>query len=295
MKWMSFLLMLLVVGCAVANKKDPSTDNSNVAFKFIVVPDKNDPDSSDVFVDGTIGDKPYRFRLDTGAGRSSVGSDEFTTGFRVVGKKTGAGVFAKVHDDFIEVPQVRVGTLSQSPATVTRTPKDAHGRANLLGMDFLKNYALHFQYENNSVSIIASGKAVSNEPLNLFMGENGHPYVDVSWDSGVQAKGVWDTGAGITLFDAEFVKKHPELFTKAGTSIGTDSSGTTQETPVYLMKGFSLGGQQFPPTRVVVIDLSVPNSTIKTPMDFILGYNVQKRANWAFDFPRKKWAITKML
>jgi hypothetical protein len=225
-----------------ADKKNQSIDNVSdeaVAFGFMVVPDKDDPDSSDVFVDGTVDEKPYRFRLDTGAGRTSIGSDEFTLGFKVVGKTTGAGAFAKVHDDLIEVSQVCVGNLSQSPATVIRTPKNAQDRANLLGMDFMKGHALHFRYESNSVQLIDSKKPLSEPLLDLFVGESGHPYVDLTWHGGVRARGVWDTGAGITLFDLGFVKKHPELFTNAGTSIGTDSSGTTQETPVYLMKGFT--------------------------------------------------------
>ena len=295
--WASLSLVFVISGCPVSEQKKLSTDNLNaavIAFKFTVEPDKDDPDSANVYVDGTVADKPYRFRLDTGAGRTSIAFDEFTSSFKVVGTKHSAGAFAKTHDNLIEVPQVQVGTLSQSPATVVRMPKNANNRANLLGMDFLKNYALYFQYDREQVKVVDTEKFQDNF-LELFLGENGHPYVDLSWGAGVDAIGVWDTGAGITVFDSRFMKKHPDLFTKVGTSIGTDSSGTTQETPVYLLKAFTLGGMQFSAIRTVVIDLSVPNSTIKTPMDFILGHNVLRKANWVFDFPRKKWAISTML
>lgn len=265
-------------------------------FGFHVEQDKDDPDSSDVYVDGTIDNKPYRFRLDTGAGRTSIKSDGFTSGFKVVGTKTGAGAFAKTTDDLIIVPQIQIGSLLQSQTTVVRTPKSASNRANLLGMDFLKAFPLHFLYDSRRVEVVdVTALATKVSLLDLFMGENNHPYVDLIWEGGIKAKGVWDTGAGMTLFDSAFMKKHPKLFTKVGTSIGTDSSGTSQETPVYQVTGFTLGGKRFPATKAVVIDLSVPNSTIKTPMDFILGYNVQKKANWIFDFPNKKWAISKML
>lgn len=275
--------------------KSMSTENVN-GFRFFVEQDKDDPDASDVYVDGTLDNRPYRFRLDTGAARSSIKSDDFTSTFKVVGTKKSAGVFAKSHDDLILVLQIQVGSLSQSQATVARTSKSNPNRANLLGMDFLKRYAFHFQYEHSRAEVVDADMMANKVSfLDLFMGENSHPYVDLSWEGDVQAKGVWDTGAGVTCFDVGFMKKHPSLFTKVGTSIGTDSSGTTQETPVYLLKEFKLGGKLFPAVRVVVIDLSVPNSTIKTPMDFILGYNVQKRANWIFDFPQKKWAISKML
>jgi len=29
--------------------------------------------------------------------------------------------------------------------------------------------------------------------------------------------------------------------------------------------------------------------------DLILGYSTLSKANWLFDFPRKKWAISKLL
>jgi hypothetical protein len=30
-------------------------------------------------------------------------------------------------------------------------------------------------------------------------------------------------------------------------------------------------------------------------MDLILGYNTLRQANWLFDFPRRRWAISKRL
>jgi hypothetical protein len=76
--------------------------------------------------------------------------------------------------------------------------------------------------------------------------------------------------------------------------MGTDSSGTSAETPMYEMKAFELGHHQFPSIRVAAVDLSVPNATLQTPMVFILGYNVLSKANWIFDFPHRRWAISKM-
>jgi len=51
----------------------------------------------------------------------------------------------------------------------------------------------------------------------------------------------------------------------------------------------------FPPHRVAGVDLSHVNSTIEVRMDMILGYGTLRKANWLFDFPRKRWAITKRL
>jgi len=138
----------------------------------------DDQDSAAVYVDGTVGGKSYRFRLDTGARRTSIMSDDFTSGFKVVGTNKSSGAFAKTKDDLVETPEVRVGSLSQPSVTAIRIPKNVKRRDNLLGMDFLGNYALHFQYELRRVELVKS-EATKNKklPLDLFVGENGHPYV----------------------------------------------------------------------------------------------------------------------
>jgi len=44
-----------------------------------------------------------------------------------------------------------------------------------------------------------------------------------------------------------------------------------------------------------VVDLSRANATLDLPMDLILGYTTLRQANWLFDFPAKRWAITRRL
>lgn len=235
--------------------------------------------------------------LDTGAATTGLNYDMFTASFNSTNKNESSGAIAKKTDDLIVVSKIELGSLSQNDVTVARASKDSKGRRNVLGMNFLKHYLLHFIFSQKKVVTVDNiSKVLENsKTFDLILGERSHPYVDLIWQGGVKAQGVWDTGAGMTCFDSGFVKKHPALFSKIGSSIGTDSSGSQAETPVYMMKSFSLGGHQFPEAKVVVIDLSVPNSTIKIPMDFILGYSVLKEANWVFDFPNKKWGISKML
>jgi hypothetical protein len=35
------------------------------------------------------------------------------------------------------------------------------------------------------------------------------------------------------------------------------------------------------------------NDSIEVPMDLILGYTTLSQANWLFDFPDKRWTISK--
>lgn len=269
---------------------------SETNIKLALELDHDDTDSGNWFVDGLVNDRQYKFMFDTGAATTSMKYDELTSKVVSTENRDSSGAFAKNYDDIIIISKIQIGPISEANVRVARAPKNAEGRRNLLGMNILKNYALQFLFSENKVEILNREQMSTKSGMQeLFVGERFHPYVDILWADNVSAKGVWDTGAGITCFDSSFVKKHPSLFSKIGKSIGHDSSGATSETPVYMMKEFSLGGYHFPASKVVVIDLSVPNSTVKTPMDFILGFNVLNKANWIFDFPNKRWKISKML
>jgi len=291
------LSIMAAISCSTFQKADLSCsgDCAEETVKLILVKDTADQDSAHWYVDGTVGDRPYRFILDTGAGLTKMVTDNYLLRFNTIATKDSSGVFSKTKYDLITVPKLRVGPLSKTNFTIALTAKNEPDVKPVLGMNFFKDNAFNFLFETEEVQVIDRSQIPPQLVLlDLFMGENSHPYVDLSWQ-GVRAQGVWDTGAGMTVFDSGFIKKYPRLFRRVGSSTGTDSTGTKSETPIYEMRGFVLGGQQFPSTRIVAADLSIPNSTIKTPMDFILGFNVLRKANWLFDFRNRKWAILKML
>ncbi|MBZ0289725.1 MAG: hypothetical protein K8I30_19030, partial [Anaerolineae bacterium] len=100
---------------------------------------------------------------------------------------------------------------------------------------------------------------------------------------------------GITVVDMAFVQKHPDYFQESGQSSGTDSAGTTVQTPMFIMAETTIGTQRFTPHKVAGVDLSPVNATLDRPMNLILGYSTLRQANWIFDFPGKRWAISKRL
>ena len=110
---------------------------------------------------------------------------------------------------------------------------------------------------------------------------------------GATASAVWDTGAGLTLVDTAFLRAHAALFEELGSSQGTDATGASMEAQLYTMSAPTIGGVRFPPHIVAGVDLSFVNATIELPMDLILGYTTLRQAHWLFDFPRKRWAITR--
>jgi hypothetical protein len=262
---------------------------------LIIERDEQDVEAAEVLVDGTIGGKSYRFLLDTGAARSSITFDDYTSQFASSEQISSSGVFATSSDDLISVPRVELGPISRSPFAIARVAERPPARANLIGMDLLKDFCCHFYFDENRVSIDAKDDLEGGSVLQeLFLDRKFHPYVDVRFGAS-SAKAVWDTGAGMTIVDSSFLNEHPNLFQAEGRSTGIDSTGTQLETPMLMMSATSIGNRPFPPQRIAAVDLSRVNSTIEVPMDLILGYSTLRQANWWFDFPRRKWAISELL
>jgi hypothetical protein len=264
-------------------------------FDVIVQQDAEDADAAEVFVDGAIGGRPYRFLLDTGAARSCVRYDDYTATFASVGTDISSGVFAGGSRDLITAPGLTLGSISRTDFTLVRAAQGDTGRQNLIGMDLLNDLRCHFRFDERRVVVDAKDAGEDHAAFEeLFLGQRGHPYVPVRLGD-VIASAVWDTGSGMTVVDTNFVERTPGFFPAAGQSTGTDSTGAQQETPMYIMAAATIGGYTFPTQRVAAVDLSRLNATLERPMDLIVGYNLYSKAHWLFDFPLRRWRITQML
>lgn len=263
---------------------------------LIIIPDPDEAGAAEIFVDGAIGGRPYRFLLDTGAAKTSVLYDATTAAFPRAGQHDSSGVFARHADDLIAVPSIEIGPIVRRDFTLVRaTPGEPLFRSAIVGMDLLRDYCCHFFFDEKRVTLDQSPAADDDAAFHdLLMDARFHPYVRVRLGAR-QAQAVWDTGAGLTIVDLRVIEANPAHFTEAGESSGTDSTGATQQTPMFVMAETMIGGYVFPPQRVAGVDLSHVNATIEIPMDMILGYNTLSKAHWLFDFPRRRWAITRRL
>lgn len=260
-------------------------------FDLIIKPDEEDSDAADIFVDGTVGGFPYRFILDTGAATSSITFDDYTSTFQCAEKRGTSGVFSASGQELIRVPVIELGPICKRDVLLNRAENSHPVRANLIGMDLLKDFCCHFFFDEQRV--VVQDEPDFGLPLQeLLLDKKLHPYVTLQFEE-IKATAVWDTGAGITLADMNFIKKHPAFFQEVGHSQGTDSTGTRRETPLFIMASSLIGNEAFSPHKVVGVDLSHVNSRTDIPMDLILGYTTLRQANWLFDFPRRRWAISK--
>ncbi|GAB4525337.1 MAG: hypothetical protein OHK0046_41070 [Anaerolineae bacterium] len=266
------------------------------SFDLIIKPDEDDPEGAEVLaevqVDGAFGTQTYPFLLDTGAGRTSMLLDAYTATFAASDQHSSSGVFAQHIEDVITVPRIALGPIVRTDFPIVRVAENAHGR-NLIGMDLLRAYRCHFLFDEKRV--LVGDEAGSPETVHtLQMDRKAHPYVPVMFGD-AQAPAVWDTGASITVVSTDWIATHPAFFTEAGYAIGTDSTGAQMKTAMYIMAETVIGHHIFAPHRVAAVDLSFVNATIEMPMTLILGYSTLRQANWWFDFPNQRWAITRQL
>jgi hypothetical protein len=262
-------------------------------FRLIIKPDETDAEAATLFVEGTVGSHRYQFLLDTGAGRSSVAFDAHTGGYGVVGSHASAGVFARSTEDLITVPRIEVGPMTQLDFTLVRSPQHLPVRS-AIGMDFLHDHCYHFLIDERRVEVDppdAAGRMASLQELRVD--RRFHPYIDVAFGT-TKANAVWDTGAGITVVDLNFIRDQAACFEEVGRSQGTDATGQSMETTMFIATNMMIAGNVFSPHRVAGVDLAPVNATIETPMELILGYSTIRQANWLFDFPGRRWAVTKL-
>ena len=260
-------------------------------IKLHILPDEDDFESAEVHVFATVEGDEFEFLLDTGAGTSSIRNSEFTMHYPVMYVKKSAGVFAQHADDLIKIPSFKLGPILQTGVEFYRIDGEV-GMTNLIGMNIMKDYAFYFDFKNNTMEINPDSTRYAKDSHEIILDEKYHPYIPVKFkDEEVLA--VWDTGASITVVDHGFIAQHAAHFKLVGESTGTDSTGESMQTPLYEMKGIGIDGHLFPTHHVAGVDLTLINSTVDTKMNLILGYSTLRHADWWFNFPGKKWRITK--
>jgi hypothetical protein len=142
---------------------------------LIIKPDEEDSEAAQVLVDATIGDYPYRFLLDTGAARTSIAFDAYTSTFDCIEKSNSSGVFAASSQDVIRVPLIKLGPISKKDFPLVRLEGNDPERPNLLGMDLLKDFCCHFFFDEKRM-IIQDEPECDLPFQELLLGKKFHPY-----------------------------------------------------------------------------------------------------------------------
>lgn len=254
--------------------------------------DDEHQDTAEVWIYGIVDGSPQRFILDTGCSRTSLYYNDFSAKYASHGSREYSSAFGSAMSEFIKVSEIGSGPIQHTDLMIARTGRGGNDK-NLFGMDLLKDSILHLTPAQQELEILSALPLSSNSQA-LYLDSGSIPFIEIEFGQKI-AVAVWDTGAGVTIVDKKFFNQHLDLFDSGGKTIGTDSSGYTFETEIFLMKPIKIGGHLFPAHRVVPLDLNHLGPKTGRGMDFILGYSTLRHANWLMDIPGRRWLITQTL
>ena len=122
-------------------------------IKLHIINDEDDHECAGVFIDARIELNDYRFLLDTGAAISSIQDNEYTSQYPVMNSHETGGAFSRKTRDSINIPCLKFGSLIRNNVEFDRVVGDVE-RTNLIGMNILKDLELHFDFKNNTLTVI---------------------------------------------------------------------------------------------------------------------------------------------
>ncbi len=156
-------------------------------FPLLIKYEDESKENAEVWVEGTINKTKSRFLLDTGCAITALMFNEVFEELPSSETNESSGAIGKTKNDLILINSLVVGPLFKEDIKVSRGKKGELDR-NLLGMNFLKDYCLYFQFDQNIVQVL---DRLEENQIDLFMDKGFIPYVDVKTEK-VAASAVWD-------------------------------------------------------------------------------------------------------
>jgi hypothetical protein len=257
-----------------------------------IEPDAETPGAAVVRVTAEVDGQPVRFVLDAGAAQSQVVMGEVPMSVADAPQSFDTrGLFSQPGRPMGTLGSVRLAGVHRQGLSVTLA-EPGNPVGNLLGVDFLDGHI--WTVEFSSARLTAENDEFAAGATNctwwpMNRGPRGHVLLSVHWDTVVAAHACWDTGAGVTVVDAGFAGRHPELFTAAGSAHGSDGVGSA-ETPMVSLCCPRIGSLRFADSLAAVVDLSEINANLERPLEIILGYPLLAQADWVIDLRENRWS-----
>jgi predicted aspartyl protease len=253
-----------------------------IRLPLYLEPDPDDESLKSCFIDVLVDGHPARALLDSGAARSAVTQRPGMVP-RVVDRSNG-GVFGRGSADEARA-RIRLEfagiCLDGMDVVVTQAGSPGHG--DLIGQDVLGRWCCEYRLGEAELLVDTTG-SVDGVPVQI--GKRGHVTFGVTWRDGTTARGVFDTGAAITVVNQDFVTRHPNLFSPRGVGHGTDADGTTVATPLVEIAPLSMLHSDFGASAGAVVDLAEVASRADPPFDLILGWPLLHQGRFVVDHRR---------
>lgn len=251
---------------------------------------KADPDgSAKLYVPCTFDGVHEKCFLDTGATDSNVKYEAFKT-YAPEGQKTVGGLGGDGHRmDWVVVNRVEIAGVVHEKFRLLRWPEHVD-RDTFAGIDLFKDLTLKLDFSEKQFH---AGKFEIPPALQKFELQTlatGQPSFPVVIGN-LTVRGIWDTGAGVSAMDEEFIHKHPEIFKLFREDKIGDSSGKQVSIKVYIASELVVGGRVLKDVVVYGVSFAPFRKAFGEKNIFVFGYNVISQMNWYVDLKTKTWAV----
>lgn len=190
----------------------------------------------------------------------------------------------------VSVQKFCIGTVNIPNAEIVKydASKNPIGR---LGMNFLASRKLYFDFQTRLMHVdndIYSASSLSNE-LELYTSNLFGIELEIK---GARLKGLWDTGAELSIVNQELIAKYPKNFQYIqDINNGLDATGNKIAFKLYRSQ-LKILNNHFDVT-VMSMNFYMIHKKISNKLDVILGTNIIRQSSWDFDLQNKKWNLFK--
>jgi hypothetical protein len=247
--------------------------------------------SSQLYLQCTIGGTSESCFLDTGSNRNTIRSDQASARFPIVGRSqfSGASGIAKVCE-MVSVPEVQIDSLIKPAQLFTRC-SDAPDFPTTIGITYFENTSFELDFRKAQL-ISPASKPSELVTYPLRRRERGHRIISIQIATET-ISAVFDTGAGLTSVDEDFVKTHPQSFVFVQDVPVKDVTGTKFTMKLYQMKGLVIGEQAISDDYVLAMPIVSSLKNYLGDVPLILGLNHIQQLNWYFDLSENTWGIVR--
>lgn len=248
-------------------------------------------DSGQLFVDCEFDSIKDLCQVDTGANFTSIANKAEYDNYKSIGKfrfKSASGIPKEV--DKVTINEIAFGDLKLHSVNVARMGNDPQFNS-VAGLDLLLTTPFSFNFSTSSPEL--NFELPSNLSLKeklITTGKDGLTMpISIASDSTVA---FFDTGAGLSCVDTEYISKHPELFSFVmDIPNGVDATGNTVFMKLYKVKHITIGAHKFYEENVLAFNFEPIREKMSKDVNFIIGFNLITKANWYFDIKNALWDI----
>lgn len=250
---------------------------------------KEEEDSGRIFALGNVDGQSERFYIDTGANTTKIKSNNVFEKYHAIENRTLMGLSGNpMTVSKIKVQNISMGPFSAFSHEIFLYPNMPYFESTA-GVDLLQNKIFGFEFTKSRV--IELDKINANEKF--ILAPQGYILIHTKISNN-EVNGIWDTGAGLTTIDTEFVKKNSNLFTFVKDIEGGDTTGSIINMKLYLVKKIQIGSITLENVQFLAHDFSPIKTKLNDPtINMAIGFNMIIHHDWYFDMINKSWLVSK--